>query len=226
MKKKDVVLLLTGCIVPNSSRALVITDAETRKSQYLEAINWYLLNTEYKIVFGENSGTDLSSEIDERYHERIEFLTYMSKPTIPDRGKGYKEMEIIEYCLRNSKWLKVADAIMKGTGRLVLKNVTTVLALTRTKKSFAASWMFPKYVASDSRFFFCSYDFLLRFVGYKEKIGVGSDYLQFEEALGMCIKDGRNTTRYEFPMCSPNIHGIGGGLGVVYDVSRLVYWRR
>lgn len=60
----QVVLLLTGCIRPNiKNDILAITDVETRKNQYLEAIRWYVQNTPYKIVFCENSGYDISSEL-------------------------------------------------------------------------------------------------------------------------------------------------------------------
>lgn len=90
-------LLLTACIKPNSTDALAIRDAFTRKGQYLEAIQWYLDNTNFGITFCENSGTAISlSELDMRGHDeaRLEILTYTSQPTIPERGKGYKEMEI------------------------------------------------------------------------------------------------------------------------------------
>ena len=53
-------LLLTACINPNSSEALAIKDASTRKKQYLEALQWYLDNTDYGITFCENSGTHIS----------------------------------------------------------------------------------------------------------------------------------------------------------------------
>lgn len=60
----QVVLLLTGCVQPNiKNDVLAIKDVETRKNQYLEAIDWYIKNTPYKIVFCENSGYDLKSEM-------------------------------------------------------------------------------------------------------------------------------------------------------------------
>ena len=58
-----VVLLLTGCVKPNvTNDVLTVTNVETRARQYVEAIRWYLENTPFRIVFCENSGTDLSSE--------------------------------------------------------------------------------------------------------------------------------------------------------------------
>lgn len=67
MGKKNMVLLLTGCVVPNSTDVLVVTDIEVRKRQYIETIEWYLKHTDYCIVFGENSGTDLSQSINPQF---------------------------------------------------------------------------------------------------------------------------------------------------------------
>lgn len=62
--KHQVVLLLTGCIQPNiKNDILAVTDVETRKKQYIEAIKWYVQNTPYKIVFCENSGYNISAEV-------------------------------------------------------------------------------------------------------------------------------------------------------------------
>lgn len=48
----QVVLLLTGCVQPNiKNDILAIKDVEIRKKQYQEAIDWYVKNTPYKIVF-------------------------------------------------------------------------------------------------------------------------------------------------------------------------------
>lgn len=75
----NICLLLTGCIRPNiTNDVLVISDIETRKRQYEEAINWYLKNTPYNIVFCENSGTDISTLIQmSHFPKRIEMLTYI-----------------------------------------------------------------------------------------------------------------------------------------------------
>lgn len=98
----DVILLLTGCIVPNVTDKLYYSDPEERQRQYVEALRWYLNNTPYKIIFAENSGTDLSPLF---HTDRIEFLTYKSKPTVPERSRGYKEMEILEYVRDHSQFL-------------------------------------------------------------------------------------------------------------------------
>lgn len=61
---KKITIFLTGCINPNTKEGLAISDAAVRKQQYIDAIKWYLANTPYRIVFCENSGTDISGDID------------------------------------------------------------------------------------------------------------------------------------------------------------------
>ena len=59
---KTITIFLTGCIHANTKEGLAISDATVRKQQYIDAIQWYLNNTPYNIVFCENSGTDISNE--------------------------------------------------------------------------------------------------------------------------------------------------------------------
>lgn len=222
----SVQLLLTGCINPNSSDALAIKKASTRRRQYLDAIQWYLDNTDYGITFCENSGTQISlSELNVKDNNRLEILTYTSFPTIPERGKGYKEMEIIEYAFQNSSYLSKADIIIKGTGRLKLINIVSVVnfLIKKDAKHFICSWMSIKKQHSDSRFFFCSPDYLKYFISYKENISL---HKNFEDNLALSIANsGRGLFKFIYPNVWYNISGIGGGYGSVYDVSNSQYRR-
>ncbi len=223
---KNIVILLTGCICPNTTEGLVVNNADTRKQQYLDAIHWYLNNTPYHIVFCENSGTVISlSELGMRGHDgaRLEILTYTSQPTIPERGKGYKEMEIIEYAFQHSAYLSKADIIIKGTGRLKLLNIVSVVKFLENKhlEHFICSWMSIKKQHSDSRFFFCSPDYLKYFITFKEKISL---HKNFEDNLALSIAE-RDKTRYKYiyPNVWYNISGIGGGFGSVYNITSSKY---
>ena len=91
MKKRNnsLVILLTGTINPNTQDILSIKDPEVRKKQYIEAISFYLKETNFNIIFAENSATSLEEYFPE--NRRIEFLTFSSPLTVPDRGKGWKE---------------------------------------------------------------------------------------------------------------------------------------
>lgn len=220
---KSITILLTGCIHPNTKEGLAISDADVRKRQYMDAIQWYLANTPYKIVFCENSGTDVSGEIGTG-GGRLEFLTYKSKPLKVDYGKGLREMEIIAYAIDHSSMLMKSDIIIKGTGRLILKNIITVASwiAKRDTTDFCSVWMSIKMWMCDSRFFLCSPSFLKVFSTYKSQL---NDNLNFERTLATCISENRRMFHFIYPPVWYNIEGIGGGLGVRYHFSRWQYYK-
>ena len=74
----DVVLLLTACINPNGMLYTVIQDTELRKKQYIESLTFYLTQTQYKVVFVENSNIDISHIYQKEISEgRLECITLM-----------------------------------------------------------------------------------------------------------------------------------------------------
>lgn len=119
-------ILMTACVVPNTDDPLVVGKTSTRKSQYVTALDYYIKNTNFDIVFCENSGTDIRDGMPKYDIDRLEYLTYKSMPAIPDRGKGYKEIEIIEYAFKHSKKLNESDVVVKATGRLILRNISPI----------------------------------------------------------------------------------------------------
>ena len=215
---KQITILLTGCIHPNTNEGLAVSDAVVCKKQYLDAIRWYLDHTPYRIVFCENSGTDVSQEVMDPDH-RVEFVTYVSGSMKVDYGKGLREMEIIEYALDHSTRLKQSDIIIKGTGRLILKNIISVVSWLACKntKDFCSIWMSIKIWMSDSRFFFYSPSFLKKFVGYKDRLNYR---INFERVLATCISENRDKFRFIYPNLWYNIEGIGGGMGAFYHFTR------
>lgn len=119
-------ILMTACVCPNTNGNYFVGDPSTRKTQYQKALDYYISKTDFDIVFCENSGTDIRDGMPKYDTDRLEYLTYKSMPTIPDRGKGYKEMEIIEYAFNHSAKLGKSDIVLKATGRLMLKNVSSL----------------------------------------------------------------------------------------------------
>lgn len=142
-----------------------------------------------------------------------------------DYGKGLREMEIIEYAIANSSLLSKSDIIIKGTGRLILKNIISITSwlAKQDAKDFCCSWMSIKMVHSDSRFFFCSLSFLKKFVSYKNRLNYK---LNFEKTLATCIGENKKNFRFIYPPLWYNIEGIGGGFGAIYHYTRIQYYRQ
>ena len=59
------VIVLTACINPGKMIHTSLTDVDIRRRQYKDALEFYLLQTDYPIVFVENSGTDISGDFRE-----------------------------------------------------------------------------------------------------------------------------------------------------------------
>ena len=123
------VILMTACVCPNGTAYTALQDSAIRKSQYLEAIDYYLQNTAFKIVFCENSGVDLWDEIlSEKKHARLEYITFNGNDYNKEFGKGYGESKIIQYAILNSQFLKNTSYIIKITGRVKVLNINDISA--------------------------------------------------------------------------------------------------
>lgn len=221
-----VILLLTACVKPNCNDILTIKDYVVRREQYLSAITWYLLNTPYKLVFCENSGTDISGLIDAKYNNRIEFVTFNS-PNTNDLSKSYKEMEIIEYAYKHSIFIQESNLFVKITGRLILKNITQIVLYLEHKiknysKPYICSCLGARNLWSDSRFFFFTYPVFEKLIARKKEININ---FEFERALGTIIYEERKINlTFIYPPSFLRVSGVGGGFGCTYDISNFTYF--
>ena len=216
-----IVILLTGTIHPNSFATLALTDPEIRRGQYIEAIKFYLDKTNLNIVFAENSGTSIKSEF-EKYegNDRLEFLTFKSEPTIPDKGKGAKELEILEFSINHSKFISESDAVVKITGRLKILNIIDLYSsffvqAARYKKLFSCN--IYKITKMDARCFFFTKDFF----SYLELVGQSIDLkYSIEMALWDSIFEYKKTNgiykQLKYPL---RIEGVNAGFGTSYKDS-------
>lgn len=220
----NIVILLTGTINPNTFATLALTDPEIRREQYIEAIKYYLSTTTLKIVFVENSGCSIENEFNNyKDNKRLEFLTYKSEPTIPDKGKGAKELEIINYAINQSKFISNSVAIIKITGRLKVLNVNNLysdyLSFTTKYKKIMVCNIY-KSTRMDSRCFFFTKDFWSYLESFGESICLK---YSIEEALWdsglVYTKNGMIFKQFKRPL---RINGVSGGFGTSYDDSFII----
>ncbi len=220
-----VTLLLTACIRPNSlgDTCTNMANPNIRETDYLNTLKWYLKNTGYPIIFVENSGCDISNKFSEKEKERIEFLIYNSQLSKIDKGKGYKEMEIIEYALNNSYLIKRTDYIIKVTGRLILQNISSFvksLPSPATPHFCMACMLRKKNWGCDSRFIFCTSSFLNYLITFKEQINL---QLLFEHVLEKAIYTFPNKLHYKYPPVLFRISGRSGATGNSYAMNTHTY---
>lgn len=131
MEKNDnmsTILFLTACVNPKGMAYTKLNNPEVRLQQYKEALNWYLENTDLKILLVENSGCDFSDCYQRQMTDgRLEFLCFEGNDYDRSRGKGYGEAAIMEYGITHSRLISSAPSeclqIIKVTGRLICQNV-------------------------------------------------------------------------------------------------------
>lgn len=225
-KNQDLVILLTGTITPNSDSNLTIKDPGIREQQYLEALNFYIKKTEFKIVFTENSGDELENF--PMLPDRIEYLSFKSEPTQPDRGIGFKELEIIDFAIQNSNFLKTAKSVAKITGRLRVLNFNVLsrkyLRHSKKKSNIVYANSFENK-NMDSRCFFFTLDFwpYLKNVGQNINHRYNFELSLWDATYQYHSVDGKNYIPFYLPL---RVKGISGSFGIKYKHNLLLHFAR
>ena len=210
----DTIILLTGCINPNGMSFTQLTDVNERQKQYVNAIHYYIKETDCKIIFCENSNTNINYLFD-NYSERLEILTFNGNKD-KQRGKGYGEAEIIEYAFQKSKWLKENKIVIKITGRLIVNNIKHITKSRKSKKEFITCLFHSDLKFADSRIICATSSFYKEFYSKRNMIN-DSCGVYFEHIL--C------STVLESPLSfipfseEPLITGISGSTGKSYHIQ-------
>jgi hypothetical protein len=112
-------LLLTSSINTNNCSFTERTSIQDRMNDYIKSLFKLLTNTDFDIVFIDNSNYDLTllKKLFKNYIDRIEFLSFNGNNFDRSLGKSYGELEIIKFCLENSKKFKHYPLLIKSTGR-------------------------------------------------------------------------------------------------------------
>ena len=151
--QRNDLIFLTACINPGNMPNTALQNANIRHVQYENALKWYLENTNYKILFVENSGVDISSDFSSYIKvNRLEVLTFDGNASFDKkRGKGYGEALIVKYALSNAKSFSSNPRIIKISGRIIIKNIISLVNHSKSrndlymntliveKKNFASS---------------------------------------------------------------------------------------
>lgn len=140
----NIVLLLTATVNPLGTANTRLQDAEKRRLQYIEAINFYIDNTEHKLVVCENSGVDLSVSFrKEQLRDRVEFISFKGNDYNKKQGKSFGEILIMRYAFQKSEFLKDASFVAKITGRVKILNIPMILRQveeSRANSAFVEFW--------------------------------------------------------------------------------------
>lgn len=226
MKKKQMkryTILLTACINPNGMAMTVLQDVEERKKQYINAINFYLKSTDMAICICENTNEQLQQYFtnDHKFNDRLEFLIFDGNNYKNDYGKGYGEMQIIQYAILHSKLIAKSDIIIKITGRLMVLNLPHLITLNRVLNKKTIQTQFTNGNFIDSRLIIAPKDFYMQdLIPLKDKLSE-SKHIIFENLLYDAIINRKKNKYYPF-FIIPKIEGQSGSYGYFYqnNISR------
>lgn len=230
----EIVLLLTATVTSQWTHMNNMIAPNDRLQQYVNAIQWYLDQTPFRIVVGENSGYyQLKEHFAPDDQERIELICYQETNTT--RTYGYNEMLILRHIYEESKFIDKSTLILKVTGRLIVKNINShVRQLRRSKGDFIAAYIHRSLVYIDSRFFAFTSSMFAHILSYEDaccaifwedvhagkvKNGEGGKYVDFESTIGAAIRDAlrRDKKSFRFLFHPRIISGVEGYYGTVYN---------
>lgn len=213
----ETILFLTACINPKGMASTVIQDVCIRKKQYYDALNFYLHSTDYRIVFLDNSGYDISKDFSEQVeYGRLEIITIDNNNFDKKMGKGYGEGLIIKYGIYNSKFINSNSIIIKISGRHIITNLNHIYYLTRKacrSKSFICCDINTKSHSGMSDCFIASYNFFAFFSEKYITLIDESKNIWFEHALYKSIIDFCKNNKFIFLPLPLNQKGYSGSTG-------------
>lgn len=214
------IIFLTACVKPNGMSYTKLNDVHIRKQQYIDALQWYLENTSYKIVFVENSNTDISENFTEwlTEEERLEIHTFDGNEYEKNLGKGYGEARILQYGFEHSDFLKQeSDMVIKISGRYLCKNIKEIISRYSSADTIYANIGKDDWGGNiaDSSFVIGTVGFWKNyFLPRREELN-DSKRFHFEHLLYESIcswtKDGKKHREF---WVLPHIEGISGTSGV------------
>jgi len=223
----NILFFLTGCINPNKMKFTVLQDIDIRKNQYIESIKFYLNTSSNRILFVENSGTDISKYFEKDIlSNRLEILSFKGNDYDKNFGKGFGEMLIIQYAFDKSKFIKSSDFIFKITGRYKIINHESFEKYYNRKRPDLMVNLNNNMLIADSRFFGAIPDFYMRILlSYKNAVN-DTNGIYFEHALSKSVHyallEGKS---YSSLNCLPRYSGIAATDGRIYNDS-FFYWIR
>jgi len=218
-------VLLTSCVYV-SDRSVSLSLAQDRISYTLKSIGYWLeQNQLIKLVICDNSGYDFSSDVKKLFpNAEIECLSFLGdKSAVSNYGKGYGEGEIVEFAIKNSKFISAANYFAKCTAKLWINNpeyfLKTWNGRCALKPVFKNVFSFKSasldYV--DTRFYVVDVDFYTEYLEKLHKKLKKGCPVGIEELFLQAVLD-NSLENVFWPKC-PEIYGISGASGKAYTNS-------
>ena len=222
------VLLLTGTVKPENMVLTKLLDPGIRKEQYLDALNFWLTNTDIPVVFVENSNVDLSPYFEIAIASgRLEILTFKDGNSSSELGKGFGEINCMRYAHTHSILLQNADFIFKITGRLKILNFRSFYKPAIIKDLDVTADLANSLGFADSRFWGYNPEFFTNHLSGFQNMLNDTEGVYFEHILAKSIiktiKEGGSFSAFNTRL---RIEGISGTSNKSYNSSFGIWYIR
>lgn len=211
----SIVFILTCTLDINNCCYTLRSNIDERLNDYIQALSYYINNTNNDIIICENSGSNVFEELKKLQKDnRVEFLQYNGNNFDRSLGKGYGERATLNYILNNSKFIEKNNYkyACKVTGRLILNNINNILDHVN---SLSKKYHFLHYGYNENdkmintRSYFIKPYSISKF--YEHEIN-DSAYQLIEHCFyNLCKKYSSDIIKIE-----PKFVGISGGTNITY----------
>ena len=227
MSKNQIPPILLTSSVQAMDTSVVLKDPRERLRFTLESIkHWLDKSPNIQLVICDGSDYDYIPILLELFPEameqkRIESLHFLNNlEKVVTFGKGYGEGEIIQFALKNSKFIKESGWFCKCTGKLWVDNFFE--CLDEWNKTFLCQAYFSngfslkksKFEYVDTRFYISTNEIYYKYFSQLHLEVGGHFHRSIEEAFKKAIME-NNLTGILFRH-HPLIRGVGGGSGKYY----------
>jgi len=227
---RQVVLLLTASVNIKGMVLTALKDADTREQHYIQAIEHYFTKTDIPILVVENTGHDFSAKLPSHIlnSDRLEFISYSGNDFPREKGKGYGELELMNYAMQHSRIIKDDTVIIKVTGRYRVINIGDFVASARNPnfQPCQASY-FKGQRKAFSGIFTLTRHFMIQYFAKNHDQINDSKGVYFEHVLADSFLD-YLADGYEYSILPsyPRIAGISGTDNLPHKTNSYIYWLR
>ncbi len=225
--KPKICILLTATIDPKGVAFTQRNDPIVRENDYVNALTKWVRTEGFSFVFCENSGyrLDKVKKTVEFFEEKglIEIIQFDGQDFPRELGKGYGELLIIVYAIKNSKIIETADYIIKISGRYYVNNIKAIAKpLCRNNDIYVMADFRRNFNYVDSRIFAFKPSFVLNYLSKFQDIINDSKGFYLEHALSRAILRAMSDGYKWMPLpCKPIITGYSGTSNTPYKTSKI-----
>jgi len=184
--KKNICILLTATVNPMGMPFVHRSDPKIREDDYISSFKKWV-KMPFPLVFCENSCHDIT-KLEKCANDKTEILQDEGQDFPKHLGKGFGEMQIIEYAVQNSRLISECDWVVKVTGRYFIKNIERIVTgLLGDADTYVMANLQRELRWGDSYIFAFKPSFVLTYLlRYKDDLN-DSERFYFEHALSRAI---------------------------------------